>query len=260
MTRPRRLILTGASSGIGAALAQEYAPGSAMLLVGRDADRLNEVCDSVRRAGGEATPLVADVRETERLGAAIRAFDAEAPVDLVIANAGITCGLGPDGAPEAPGESRRLMDVNYGGMLATVEPLLPAMIARGRGHIVLLSSLAGLRALPDMPSYSATKAAVSAYGVSLRGWLGPKGITTSVIYPGFVTSPMSARHIGYKPFEISAKAAARLIRRRLDRKATRIAFPTLLALGIALDRLLPPALGDWFMKPYTAFVKPDGEL
>lgn len=251
------IVITGASAGIGEALAVAFAAGNRLLLVGREASRTEAVAERVRSAGGEARTALVDVRDRPALAAAIEAFDESHPVDLVIANAGVSAGLGPGRGPEPDGVSRRLMEINYGGMLNTVEPLLPRMIARRRGQIAIVSSLAGLRALPDMPSYSATKAAVAAYGTALRGWLRPHGIAVTVIHPGFVTSAMSARHRGAKPFEMPVERAAGLMRRGILARRARIAFPLPLVVGIRLAQLLPPILGDLAMKPFAARVDPD---
>jgi short-subunit dehydrogenase len=254
----RSIVITGASGGIGRALAAEYAgPGTHLLLFGRDAERLAAVVAEVEAKGATVEESHADVRDTVAMAAVLADFDARHPVDLLIANAGVSAGLEPGKNPEAAGVSRRLMEINYGGMLNTVEPLLPRFMARRGGRIVLVSSLAGLRALPDMPSYSATKAAVRAYGISLRGWLRPVGVGVTVVHPGFVTSPMSARHGGAKPFEWSAEKAARHIRRKVDAGRTTVAFPFPLVAGITASKFLPPALSDWFMRPYSAEITPD---
>jgi short-subunit dehydrogenase len=142
-------------------------------------------------------------------------------------------------------------------MLNTVEPLLPAFLERGRGRIALMSSMAASRPLADMPSYSASKAAVRAYGEALRGWLGPRGIAVTVICPGFVTSPMSARHRGFKPFEISAERAADIIARGVVRRAAFVTFPWPLALLCWLDRRLPPKLADRLAAGFNAEIDPD---
>lgn len=257
--RPRQsVVLTGASSGIGRALALAFAqPGMQQLLIGRDVERLAATAAAVREAGARVETAVLDVRDAAAMSAQLTAFDATTPVDIVVANAGVSAGLSPGRMPEAPGESRRLLDTNYGGVLNTVEPLLPAMITRGHGQIVLISSLAGLRALPDMPSYSGTKAGVRGYGVALRGWLRPKGIAVTLVYPGFVTSPMSARHGGRRPFELSAEDAAHIIRRAIERRRSVVAFPLPLVIGIALSKLLPARLSDLVMLPFAADVEPE---
>lgn len=255
-----RIVLTGASGGIGAALAERLAaPGVAMLLTGRAGDRLAAAAGRARAKGAEVETAEADVTDRAALAAALTAFDAAGPIDLLIANAGVSAGLGPGRTPERPEESRRLWEVNYVGMLNTVEPLLPAFLERGRGGIALMSSMAARRPHPDMPSYSASKAAVRAYGESLRGWLGRRGIAVTVICPGFVTSPMSARHKGFKPFEIDAGRAAEIIARGIERRAAFVTFPWPLALLCWLDRRLPPKLADLLARGFAAEVAPDGE-
>lgn len=254
----RTIVLTGASGGIGAALAGALArPGVRLLLTGRDASRLAAVAAAAAARGAEVEALCLDVTDREGLAAALAAFDAAGPVDLLIANAGISSGLGPGRSAEPPDAARRVFAVNLDGMLNTVEPLLPAMAARGRGQIALMSSMAALRPLPDMPAYSASKAAVRAWGTSLRGWLRPRGVAVTVICPGFVTSPMSARHRGAKPFEIDADRAAAIILRGLARRRAYVTFPWPLALLTWLDNRLPPALSDWFLRGFAAEILPD---
>ena len=256
----RRIVLTGASGGVGAALARRLAaPGVAMLLTGRDEARLDAAAGAARAGGAAVETARLDVTDREALAAALIAFDAAAPVDLLIANAGVSAGLGPGRAPERPDAARRVWAVNYGGVVNTVEPLLPAFLARGRGSLALMSSMAARRPLPDMPSYSASKAAVRAYGESLRGWLGPRGIAVTVLCPGFVTSPMSARHRGFKPFEIDADRAADIMARGIARRAAFVTFPWPLALLCWLDRRLPPKLADRLAGGFAAEITPDGE-
>lgn len=253
-----RIVLTGASGGIGEALALRLAaPGRQLLLAGRRAERLEAVAGLCRARGAAVETAVVDVREAEAVAAALLAFDEAGPVDLLIANAGVSAGLEPGRRPEAAGVSRRLMEINYGGMLNTVEPMLPRFIARRSGRIALISSIAALRPQPDLPSYSATKMAVRGYGVALRGWLREHGVGVSVIFPGFVTSPMSLRHRGAKPFEISAERAARIIVRGLERGRAVIAFPGPLAALAVLGMLIPPKMADFFEGGFRAYVDPD---
>jgi NADP-dependent 3-hydroxy acid dehydrogenase YdfG len=254
----RRVVLTGASAGLGRALALRLAaPGAALLLTGRDAGRLEAVAAAARELGAAVETAALDVTDREGMAAALTTFDAAGPVDLVIANAGVSAGLAPGHAPERPEDARRVWETNYVGMLNTVEPLLPALIARRRGRIALMGSLAALRPLPDMPSYSASKAAVRAYGAALRGWLGPMGVGVTVISPGFVTTAMSARHRGFKPFALSADRAADLIARRLEADAPLITFPWPLALMVWLNGRMPPVLGDWAARGFRADIDPE---
>lgn len=255
-----RIVLTGASGGLGAALALRLAgPGVALLLSGRDAERLSAAAAAARARGATVETAQVCVTDAAAMAAALGAFDAGGPVDLVIANAGVSSGLGPGRAPELPAAARRVVAVNLIGAMNTVEPLLPAMIARGRGRIALVSSMAALRPHPDLPAYSASKAGLRAWGTALRGWLAPQGVGVTVICPGFVTTPMSARHCGWKPFETPADRAAALIARGLARGRPLIAFPWPLALLSWLDMRLPPALSDWAARGFAAEVRPDDE-
>lgn len=254
----RHIVLTGASSGIGAALARALAaPGVTLLLTGRDPARLEAVAAQARAAGATVQTAATDVRDPG-MATLLTDFDTAHPVDLVIANAGVSAGLGPDRGPEAPGTARRLVEVNLLGPIQTVEPLFPGLIARGRGQIALVASAAALRPIADMPSYSATKAGLRGYGIALRGWLRPHGVAVSVVCPGFVTSAMTARHHGPKPFEIPADRAARAILAGLRRRQATITFPWQLRLMIGLGGLLPAALSDRFAALFAARIEPDG--
>lgn len=251
-------MLTGASGGIGQALASELAvPGNYLALIARDKDRLHPVLEWVREKGGDGEVAEIDIRDRAKLHSYLNELDKRHPIDLVIANAGVTAGLGPNKTRESDEDCDRQIEVNYKGVVNTLTGAIDAMQVRRRGQLVLISSLAGMRALPDMPSYSATKAAIIAYGHSLRGWLKPFGISVSIICPGFVTSPMSARHKGSKPFEMSAEKAAKLICQAIDNRRAFYAFPFILALGIRLQNLLPPSLGDLFLGGFSAEIDDD---
>ncbi|MEM7547564.1 MAG: SDR family NAD(P)-dependent oxidoreductase [Pseudomonadota bacterium] len=246
------LVLTGASSGIGAALAAEYAaPGMIMLLIARDAARLAEVAGAARAKGAEVETAIIDVTDEAAMRDALLGWDDRHPIDILIANAGIALG----GMPEPQGQARRQIEVNLLGTLNTVEPLLPRLIARGAGRIGLVSSIAAIRPSGDLPSYSASKAGVRAYGQAIRSWLRGKGVSVSVICPGFVTSPMSARHEGLKPFEVPADKAAHIIRTGIAKRRGALTFPWQFALMIFLGNRLPPFASDWFERHYAADVK-----
>ncbi|MBK0399985.1 SDR family NAD(P)-dependent oxidoreductase [Limibaculum sp. M0105] len=256
----RAIVLTGASGGIGRELAIAFAaPGVTMLLVGRDRARLDGAALAARERGAKVETAVLDVTDAEALAGRLAAFDAAHAVDLVVANAGVSAGRAPGGAIEPPGTMRRLVEINLMGAVNTVEPLIPAMVARGAGRIALVSSLAGLRPLPDMPAYSATKAALRAWGTSLRGALAPRGVGVSVISPGFVTTPMAQRHRGPKPFEMDAARAARIISRGLERGRPLITFPLPLAAMVWLGNRLPPVLSDLAIRAFGAEILPEGD-
>jgi NAD(P)-dependent dehydrogenase (short-subunit alcohol dehydrogenase family) len=138
--------------------------------------------------------------------------------------------------------------VNLEGALATVAGVLPEMRRRGRGQIALMSSLAAYYGLPRTPAYSASKAALKAYGESLRAWVAPEGIAVNVVMPGFVDTPMTNSLTGPKPRVMSAERAASRIRRGLEKNRARIAFPRRLAWGMAWLSVLPSPTAEWIIR------------
>lgn len=252
-----RFVLTGASSGIGAALAAELLePGGSALLIARSETKLEGIADRLTVSGASVETRALDVTDAHEMDRALTAFDAHAPVDLVIANAGVSCGAGEDGCPESVDDARRVIAVNVLGALNTISPILPAMRARRAGHLVLVSSLAALRPLPSMPAYGASKAALRAYGTALRGAERRHGITVTLVCPGFVTTPMSQRHLGVRPFEVPVDVAARRIARGVRRRQALVTFPWPLALLTWLGARLPPHLSDRMIAPFAAEILP----
>lgn len=245
MTEPRAILITGASSGLGAALAEEYAaPGVRLFLSGRSAERLAAVAERARARGAGCETTVVDVCDTAAVTAWVEACDAAAPLDLVIANAGISAGTaGHDGAE--PGEQvRAVFDTNVDGVLNTILPAIDRMEARGHGQLALVASLAGYRGVPGAPSYCASKAAVKVLGEGLRGSLHGKGLRVSVICPGYVRTPMTDVNDFPMPLIMEADRAARIIRRALARNVGRISFPWPMAAAVWLLQALPPAWVD----------------
>jgi short-subunit dehydrogenase len=243
------ILITGASSGVGAALAEAYAiPGVRLTIGGRHVGRLAEVAARCRGRGAEVTEAHVDIAEPEAVAAWVESADRAAPLDLVIANAGIQGGSWRGSAGETLPEIRRVMEVNFIGVCNTIYPVLAVMRPRRRGQIALISSIAGLRGIPFSPAYCASKAALKVYGESLRSWLAPEGISISVVLPGFVDTPLSQAVSGPKPFMISPERAARIIRRGLMKKRAQIAFPYPLYLGAQLLRALPSTLADTLLR------------
>ncbi|MCH7832740.1 MAG: SDR family NAD(P)-dependent oxidoreductase, partial [Proteobacteria bacterium] len=183
-----------------------------------------------------------DVADRDATARWIETADAEHPLDLVIANAGISAGTG--GRGESESQARDIFAVNLAGVLNTVWPAITAMRGRGRGQIAIVSSIAGFRGLPGTPAYSASKAAVKAYGEALRGWLAADGIKVSVVCPGFVRTRMTDENPYPMPFIIDADKAAGIIRRGLERNKARIIFPWPMHLAAWLLGALPPAWTD----------------
>ena len=254
---PRTILVTGASSGLGAGLARSYAaPGVRLLLVGRDRARLDGTAAACRDAGAEIVTGQFDVGMAEPFGAWLLEQDAAQPIDLVLACAGVSGGTAPDGSPEGVAIAALQVRANLLGAMHTVEPLLPAMLARGRGQVAVVASVAGLRGLPYSPAYSATKAGVRAYGEGLRALLGPRGIAVTVIVPGFFDTPMTDRFKGDKPQLVSLERMVARVRRGLDRRAARVTFPRLLALGIVATDLLPAWAGDRILRGVHFHIEP----
>lgn len=236
----RCVVISGASRGLGAALARGLAgPGTLLGLIGRDLAALESVAAECRALGAETRLARHDVREAEALAATLSAWDAARPIELVIANAGIAAGTRPDGAAESLAAVREQIEVNTLGALNLVHPLLPALKARGRGEIVLIASLSAFRGLPDSAGYCASKAALWSYGEALRAGLRPAGIGVLLVAPGFFESGMAERWIGPRPLSISAETAAAKILRALKRGQPRLAFPWPLAWGLHLAPLIP---------------------
>ena len=243
MPQVNSILITGASSGIGEALARCYAAADVHLaLAGRDQSRLAKVAEDCRKAGASVTQEVLDVQDRERVSDWIRKLDANAPLDLVIANAGISAGTGSGG--ETDEQARRIMAVNVEGVFNTLQPAIELMKPRRRGQIAIMSSLAAFKGFPGAPAYCASKAAVRIWGESLRGDLHHHGIGVSVICPGFVKSRMTAVNDFPMPLLMEADRAAAIIRSGLERNQARIVFPFRLYFLVWMLALLPVALID----------------
>lgn len=243
LARPQRILITGASSGIGAALAATYATtGASLVLGGRNRDRLAAIEASCRAKGAEVETAAIDVVDAAAMRRWIEEADGRRPLDLVIANAGISAGTGTHGESEA--QTRAIFAINIDGVVNTVRPALQRMEGRGHGQIALMSSLAAFRGFPGAPAYCASKAAIRVWGEALRGEYEAKGIAVTVICPGYVESPMTAVNDFPMPMLMSAERAARIVKRGLARNRARIAFPFPMYFGAWLLGVLSPALTD----------------
>jgi short-subunit dehydrogenase len=244
----RSVLVTGATSGIGRALALVFAgPGVHLILVGRDAARLDAVAALARARGATVNAAQVDVRDRAAMAAFITQADAATPIDLAIANAGITSGLAPDEFRETPEAVRAVLATNLVGVFNTVEPCIEPMAARGIGQIAFIGSIGAIRPLSSAPAYSAMKAGVHAYAEALRGRLEPRGVGVSLAIVGFVKTPLNDSISAPKPFEVSGERAAAIIRRGLERNRATIGFPWPLYTIARLSRLLPPRLVDRVM-------------
>jgi short-subunit dehydrogenase len=241
--QPAHVLITGASSGIGAALALAYArPGALLSLGGRNRERLADIAAQAEARGAGVATASVDVRDPEAVATWALAADDRAPLDLVIANAGISGGT--YGGPETAEQTRAIFDVNLGGVLNVALPLIPRMVARKRGQIAIISSLAAFRGFPGAPAYSGSKAAVKVWGEALRADLAPHGVKVNVVMPGFIKSPMTDANDFPMPFLMPAEKAAAIIQRGLAANRARIAFPFPTAFVAWLFGALSPAIAD----------------
>lgn len=240
-----RILITGATGAIGGALALHYArPGCTLILQGRNSQQLEQLAGQCRDAGAQVLTEVLDLRDTQALLAWIERVCARAVPDLAIACAGMNINTGPDQSGEQWAQMDALIDLNIRSTLALSGELAQRMRAQGRGHLVLISSLAGYYGLPVTPTYSASKAAVKAYGEAIRGWLSGSGVGVSVVMPGYVASPMCHEMPGPKPFLWHPQRAARVIARGVARNRARISFPFPLNFGCWWLAVLPAALSQ----------------
>ncbi len=238
----RRIIITGASSGIGAALVRHYARSGATLgLIARSKSTLEQLAAQL------STPhqiYSVDVRDALGLQAATADFIARYGCpDIVIANAGVSTGTLTE-LPEDLAAFKDVLDINVAGMVHTFQPFIGAMRTAGSGTLVGIASVAGFRGLPGAAAYSASKAAAIAYLESLRVELRTSDVKVITICPGYIATPMTAQNPYPMPFILSADAAARQIADVIDRGKTFAVIPWQMAIVARVMRALPNWLFD----------------
>jgi len=257
--QPKSVFITGASSGIGKELALAYAnPDMTLFLCGRNIDRLNQTAAACRNKGATVYLHQFDVRDAEAAQNAIQESVKICPIDLLIANAGVSAGvLGMD---ETPVSTRTIFETNIFGVINTVLPAIEAMKAQHQGHIAIVSSLSGYRGMSSCPAYSSSKSCVKAWGEALWGSLKPHNINVTVICPGFIETPLTDKNQFKMPFLMKAPKAAQIIKKRLKRRPPIIAFPWIMAFGAWFGSILPariilPILGRLPKKESSAEMK-----
>lgn len=236
-------VVTGASSGIGRALAIELgARGCRLGLIARRGSELEETARMIRSQGREAYAATADVGDRRALREAIGAIEsALGPTQVLVANAGFGAPTRLD--PLNIDDVERTFRVNVMGVIYAVEAVLPGMLERGDGHLVAVSSLAALKGLPGESAYCASKAAVNTYMEGMRIALRTRGVAVATVCPGFVDTTIEPMDAAATPFLISAEAAARKIARVIEtRKSGVVAFPLRMAALMALIARLPDFL------------------
>ena len=242
---PQSVVVTGASRGLGAALAMHYArSGTSLGLLARSEADLQALARDCRAKGSSVAVAVADVTDREALTEALLRLDDAAPVDLLYVNAGIEFGPEPGEAMEWPARFARVIDVNLTAAGVTAAVLLPRMLARRRGRVAFIASVAALGGLPDSPAYCASKAGLRILADSLRPRLAADGVGVSLIMPGFFESAMSDRWIGDKSDIVSVEKMAAQIAVAVARGRARVAIPWRLGLSMRLLGMLPTRWAD----------------
>ncbi len=245
----KSVVITGASSGIGACLARELARrGARVGLLARREERLRQLADEIEQAGGRAAWATADVTDTEALERALDAVETElGGVDVVVANAGY-------GRPEVPkkhqpGRSLEMYDANLLGMLRAIDWALPRFVERRGGHLVGVASVASFVGFPNSASYCGSKAAMRVHLQALRVSVHRYGIAVTTICPGFVKSELTDQTSYRMPFLWETDRAARKIADAIEKRRGLVVFPwQMQLLTIAATRWVPTRVLEWVMR------------
>jgi short-subunit dehydrogenase len=250
----RRIFITGASSGIGGALARRLAgPDVTVGLVARRRELLDQLATELRARGASVDVHAADVADTEAMKRIVGTFlDAAGGADLVVANAGIGIRSGLREGEVA--DVARLFQVNVIGVTNTVVPFVPAMLAQGSGVLLAVASMAGWRALPGRTAYSASKAAVITFMDGLRMELTGSGVHAMTVCPGFIKTPMTAVLAHPMPFLVELDDAVEQIVGAIERRARTFSFPWQMRLLQPFLRVAP----EWVMRRLSPPPRPSG--
>ena len=241
----KTVLITGASSGIGKGLSLEIAArGGRLGLVARREEVLKEVVEEIAKENGTAIAVSADVRDANAIKQAadrVRAF--LGPIDVLIANAGI--GTTDYVAKLDPQVVADVININVLGAVNSVAAVLPEMVERKSGQLVAIASLAGYRGLPKSAAYSASKAALSSFFESLRIDLRHTGVKVSIIYPGFIKTPLTSGRMAKMPYLMELDYGVKKIVTAIEKGKKSYAFPWQLATIVRSSLLMPPSLYDW---------------
>ena len=234
----QRILVTGASRGIGRATAEALAArGERVVLAARNVDALDAVVRGIHDRGGHAECLHMDVTSDSSVDAAIDTLLAGGPCDVVINNAGV-CEQRAFLA-QSPTSQRNEMEVNYWGAVRTTRALLPAMLARGKGHIVNVSSLLGSIGAPSTANYCGTKAALEAWSQGLRGEVEPKGVFVTVFVVPHTDTEMGRRVRFEGVRSLPLRYTVGELIRAVDRRPRRYAASPVYRMLLRLNRWLP---------------------
>ena len=239
-----KILITGASSGLGAELARQYASSeNELILLARREDKLFSLRSELFEKAKSVDIVVADVTQFEELQ---KKIDSIGIVDLVILNAGISVGHSLDITPIR--DFKNLYDVNLLGNHAILEILLPKLQAQQSGKIVFISSLASLISMPSSKAYSSSKRALNSYAESIRFKYKEDGIKVINILPGFIKSELTDKNSFKMPFLLSTQEGVKRIKKAIEKNKRIYAFPLRFYLIISLLNLLPHFLREMIVK------------
>lgn len=249
---PNRILITGASSGLGAALARHYAaPGRTLVLWGRDRQRLEAVAMNCRRAGAQVAVRSLDLSDSAAAIDAVGQEDDAGAIDLALLVAGMGDTRAPGDLVEDAAQVVRLGFVNFVAAAAIAAALAARMARRGEGGIVLVGSAAGFHVLPFAAAYAGSKAGIAHFAQALRLGVKQYGVRVTLVSPGFIDTASGRRVPGPQPFVLQSSDAAARIARAAARGQAHAIFPWPFILLRWLDRLLPEMLRDRLLLALT---------
>lgn len=247
----KNVFITGASSGIGEALAREYASQGATLgLVARRGEQLQKLANEIRakNLGGKVVVYSADVRDATVLQLAAQDFISQfGAADIVIASAGVSVGTLTENAEDTDA-FKSVIDINVVGMVNTFQPFIQAMTKQQYGQLVGFASVAGIRGLPGAGAYSASKAAAIAYLESLRVEMQHHGVAVTTIAPGYIRTPMTDINPYKMPFLMDVDVAAAKFAKAIAAKRRFTVIPWQMGVVARGMKLIPPFLWDFIMR------------
>ena len=253
----KTVAITGAGSGIGYALALFHAKaGDVLHLAGRNLDKLEKIKAVCKAEGINVFLSELDVRSKDQVQSWLQGVAATGAIDIVYANAGVTNGVASNEKNERLDDMETLLQTNLAGAIYTLSAAAEIMISQGHGHLVAVSSLAAYVGFSGSPAYCASKAGLKVYCESLQRLLKSENVGLTVVYPGYVTSPMSARVTSAKPMTVSAEKAAQLIAGAAAQKKKQYGFPWLLWTGVRILSVLPFSIQNIFVPMFDYRVAP----
>lgn len=256
----KRIAITGASSGIGRALAEELAaPGISLFLTARREPFLQETASACLARGAEVRTDTFDVTDSAAIENWIESIEGEGPVDVLVLNAGLFSGTTLDGQLESVESARSLMEANLLSPVTASLLMARKMLGRRQGHIILISSLAAKAPQADAPVYSGSKAGLTGFGRAMREFLMEHGVKITIVHPGHVLTYQAEQQHGRLPFMTTPQSAAKIIASAIQSGRGEIDFPLLPKLLVSVLGLLPWRLQAFFNRPYRFKVGHPGE-